>query len=80
MMGDVTKALKTLKPSELPISIEAFLLSYNLNIPLSWPRASLALLKRFKETNATLFTQTDVWSLDRHRKRLMDWLARQQEA
>lgn len=63
-----------LKASQLPLSIGAFLESYNENIPASFPRASVELLKKFKEANGGLFKQGDSWSPYVHRKKLMDWL------
>lgn len=63
-----------LKVSELQVSLADFLASYNENIPSSFPRASVALLEKFKDTHSMLFTKSDLWSLDRHRKKVMDWI------
>ena len=63
-----------LKVSELQISLLDFLISYNQNIPTSFPQASVALLQKFKDTHSMLFTKSDLWSLDRHRKKVMDWI------
>ena len=60
--------------SEMNHSIEDFLELYNENLPLAFPRASTALLKEFQNTHTGLFRSTDVWSLDLHRKKVMDWL------
>jgi len=60
--------------SEKSISFSDFLKSYNENLPTEFPRASLALLREFKKANATLFKNGDLWSLDQHRKKVMDWL------
>jgi len=60
--------------SELHVTLPEFLRAYNKAIPESFPRASAALLKRFKEENPSFFKQGDFWSLDLHRKRIMDWL------
>ena len=65
-----------LKKSQMQISISDFLGQYNKNIPKGFTAASIALLKKFKETNAKLFVHGDLWSLDQHRKRVMDWLSR----
>jgi len=51
-----------------------FLTSYNQNMPLQFPRATNALLNKFKEDHASLFKHGDFWSLDQHRKKIMDWL------
>jgi hypothetical protein len=62
--------------SLLQITLSEFLELYNKNMPAHFPRASVALLKKFKEGHETLFKHGDLWSLDSHRKKLMDWLPR----
>ncbi len=68
-----------LKTSELQVTMTAFLAAYNQNMPASFPRASLGLLEKFKVAHETLFAHGDSWSLERHRKKLMDWLPRNSE-
>ncbi len=65
-----------LKISEMQISQAQFLKSYNLNMPPSFPRASTSLLNRFKREHESLFKHGDSWSLDLHRKKLIEWLPR----
>jgi len=60
--------------SEQSLSFSDFLKSYNEGLPLQFPRASLALLREFKKAHETLFKSDNVWSLDQHRKKVMDWL------
>ncbi|MDO8492999.1 MAG: hypothetical protein Q7S19_00420 [bacterium] len=60
--------------AEMPLA--DFLESYNKNMPASFPRATTSLLKKFQEAHAVLFRHGDSWSLDQHRKKLMDWLPR----
>jgi len=60
--------------SEKSISLSDFLKFYNENLPLAFPRASLSLLEEFKEEHMSLFKQGSSWSLDQHRKKVMDWL------
>lgn len=60
--------------SEKLISFSDFLKSYNKDLPLQFPRASLALLREFKKAHTTLFKDDNLWSLDQHRKKVMDWL------
>lgn len=48
--------------------------SYNQGIPAGFTRASVRALKQFQGTYPILFKNGDFWSIDRHRKRLMDWL------
>jgi spermidine/putrescine-binding protein len=73
----LSKAMK--KPAEIdtsiiPITLNEFLESYNKNMPANFPRASVELLKKFKEEHSALFKNGNFWSLDQHRKKLMDWL------
>lgn len=59
--------------SEKMVSFSVFLASYNEGLPLQFPRASAALLREFRKTHAALF-KSNLWSLDQHRKKVMDWL------
>jgi len=63
-----------LKISEMRVSLADFLKAYNKNLPASFPRSSTALLKKFKETHPLFFKHGDLWSLDEHRKKILDWL------
>jgi hypothetical protein len=56
------------------ISLSDFLKSYNQNIPAEFPRVSLALLVRYKSEHPQLFKHGELWSLDEHRKKIMDWV------
>ena len=60
--------------SEMQVSLADFLKSYNKNMPESFPRATTALLRKFKAANESLFKNGDMWSLDLHRKKIIDWL------
>ena len=51
-----------------------FLDSYNKGIPESFPKASAEDLKEFQVVHPRLFKENSQWSLEKHRKRLMDWL------
>ncbi len=59
---------------ELPMSAKEFMESFNKNMPLGYPRASLAILEKFKQAHASLFKSNGSWSLDQHRKRMIEWL------
>lgn len=48
---------------------------YNDNIPKSFPKATPDDLKEFKSTHSSLFEGTKGWVIEKHRKRLMDWLS-----
>ena len=63
-----------LKISEVRLSLAGFLTSYNKNLPAGFPKASTALLKQFRETHPLFFKHGDFWSLDEHRKKIIDWL------
>jgi len=67
---------KELDVSQLQITLPEFLASYNKNMPQGFPRASTALLKKFQAAHSALFKNGDLWSLEQHRKKLMDWLPR----
>ncbi len=59
-------------------SIHEFVASYNQNLPSRFPQATLAQAKEFQKAFPTLFNDgRDSWSLERHRKKMMDWLPRQ---
>lgn len=62
------------------VSLLDFLKSYNQTIPMGFPKASALLLKKFKEGHAKLFKHDDLWSLDLHRKKIMDWLSLNKDA
>jgi len=68
------------KVHEMRITPADFLKSYNQNIPAGFPRISAALMKKFKEEHPLLFKRDDLWSLDQHRKKIIDWLPRNAEA
>ncbi len=61
--------------NEAPVTLAAFLESYNQNIPAGFPRSTVAALKKFQEAHPILFKQKDARSVTRHRKKLMDWLS-----
>lgn len=66
--------------SEKRTPLADFLKSYNKNLPAGFPKASLSLLKKFKETHPAFFKHGDLWSLDEHRKKIIDWLPPRNQA
>jgi hypothetical protein len=56
------------------VSLATFVAYYNENIPTVFPRASVGALQKFKADHPRLFEGSDEWTVDRHRKRVMDWL------
>ncbi len=73
-LRDVKTYKEEAAASQTQLSLLDFLRFYNGNLPTSFPRASAALLKKFKEGHAMLFKHGELWSLDLHRKKIMDWL------
>lgn len=68
--------------SEEKRSLSEFLKLYNENLPTAFPRASAILLEEFKTAHLNLFPQprrTVIWSLDQHRRKVMDWLRSRKE-
>ncbi|MDO8603836.1 MAG: hypothetical protein Q7K40_00250 [bacterium] len=74
------KTKKNMKEAPVLIPVSEFLESYNKNMPATWPRVTAALLQKFRDAHTSLFTQGDMWSLDQHRKKLMDWLPRNSDS
>jgi len=60
--------------SEQPLSMVDFLAVYNKDLPEAFPRATLASLTMFRDAYPNLFKNREIWTLDRHRKKFMDWL------
>jgi hypothetical protein len=56
-------------------SLVTFMEAYNQNLPVSFPRASVAILKKFQGVYPALFKNGDMWSMAQHRKRVIDWLS-----
>ena len=60
--------------NEIPLTNVEFLESYNKNMPEGYPLVSLAILEKFKQTHLKLFNADGAWTLDQHRKRMIEWL------
>jgi len=60
--------------SQIQLSLGDFLKSYNKNIPQGFPPATTELLQKFKDGHASFFKHGEMWSLDEHRKKIVDWL------
>lgn len=69
------KRKKEVDTSIVQIPLAKFLESYNKNIPASFPKASVSILKKFQSIYPTLFKHGDMWSLAQHRKKVIDWLS-----
>ena len=66
--------------SEKKRTLVDFVALYNENLPGIFPKASEELLKEFKTAHAGLFPAGKGWSLDQHRRKVMDWLRSRQMA
>ncbi|MBI1957236.1 MAG: hypothetical protein HYS44_02155 [Candidatus Niyogibacteria bacterium] len=76
--------MKSAKDNELKLNqtgtpMLVFMESYNNSIPATFPRASVKALKHFQAEHPALFKRSDEWSIDKHRKHLMDWLSAHSE-
>ncbi|MFZ2500808.1 MAG: hypothetical protein WAW90_02350 [Minisyncoccia bacterium] len=60
--------------SEEKRTLADFVELYNENLPTAFPRASAELLKEFRSGHMGLFPAGKGWSLDQHRRKVMDWL------
>ena len=58
----------------------AFLESYNKSAPSAFPLASEETLKEFQEAYPSLFKNKNARSIDKHRKRFMDWISSRKES
>jgi len=67
---------KELGLNEIPLSLSEFLKSFNQNMPANFPQASEGQLIMFRKEHEILFRKGGTWSLDQHRKKVMDWLPR----
>jgi len=75
-MQTLKKKLKEPKTHEDQISLKEFLVSFNKNMPATFMQVTEADLLRFKLAHEALFKNGDSWSLDQHRKKIIDWLPR----
>lgn len=74
------KPAPPIKDNEIQISLQEFLESFNHNMPSSFPKVTEAQLLKFKESHAAFFKGgANTWSLDQHRKKVIDWLPRNTE-
>ena len=64
---------EALELNKKQISLEEFLKIYNESIPKAFTRASVPILKKFESLNSNLFKNKNLWSIDQHRKKLIDW-------
>lgn len=68
------KVSSRIVPDERPLTDAEFMASFNANMPEGYPHVTPAILERFKESHPALFKKKNVWTLDLHRKRMIEWL------
>lgn len=68
------KVKNILELNQIRTSLLDFMKSYNKSIPVGFPHASAKMLKSFQILHPALFKHNDEWSIDKHRKRVMDWI------
>ncbi len=65
---------KELELNLLKTPLLVFMESYNKSIPVGFPCVSVKILKHFQALHPAFFKHSDEWSIDKHRKKVMDWL------
>lgn len=68
------KVSERIVPNETLLTAAEFLESYNKNMPEGYPHVTLVILEKFKEAHPSLFKNNSAWTLDLHRKRMIEWL------
>lgn len=71
----MAQKVKEPRVSELVTLLPRFMESYNQSIPEGFPRATAKNLEEFQTAFPVLFRSGSGWSIDKHRKRVMDWLS-----
>ena len=64
-----------LKLNQVVTSLSVFVDTYNKTLPSHFSPVSVEELKEFQASCPSLFGNKDEWSIDKHRKRFMDWYA-----
>ncbi len=68
------KLAERIVPNEIPLTSREFLESFNANMPAGYPHVTPEILERFKYAHPNLFKKANIWTLDLHRKRMIEWL------
>ena len=55
-------------------TMASFMANYNKNAPECFPKATVEYVRKFQAAHASLFKNADEWTIDKHRKKFMDWL------
>lgn len=66
--------------NQVVVSTVGFMEAYNKKLPKGFPEASVRNLEEFYKGHSLLFKNGyNKWSIDKHRKRVMDWLSSHHE-
>jgi len=65
--------------NSIPTSSAIFIQYYNENIPGIFPHVTTKTLEKFQLAHPALFKGGSEWIIDKHRKKLMDWLVSNQD-
>ena len=68
------KPSERIVPNLVPMTSVEFIESYNANMPHGYPHVSLEILEKFKLAHPNLFRNEGIWTLEQHRKRMIEWL------
>ena len=68
-----------LELNQVNTSLAVFMESYNQSVPTQFAQATVATLTEFKNTYPLLFKNGNEWSIDKHRKKFMDWQLSQRQ-
>lgn len=63
-----------LEINQIKTTLPVFMEMYNSTIPANFTQASVATLKKFQSLYPSLFKNSEEWSIDKHRKKLIEWL------
>ena len=68
------KKYAMLEKNQAMTTIAVFMDAYNKSTPEGFPRATVKVLRKFQTIHPALFKRPDEWSIEKHRKKFMDWI------
>jgi len=69
-----------LEANQTATSLSVFMETYNRTLPASFTPASVTALKKFQSLHPSLFKNSEEWSIEKHRKKLLEWLPSNHDA
>lgn len=76
----MTKYGSELKSNQNLVSLLDFMKLYNASLPDAFPKVSKKLLGKYQSEHTELFKHGELWSIDLHRKKVLDWMPSQLRA